>query len=103
MGKVLSSIELNFFDTEAFDTGLLEINGSPISQLLIPGDNNNLQKLKLNNVSSFVVQLGNVGKKDGVNLAVSVPEPSNVLGFAGIALAAGVIATKRTRVKANIQ
>lgn len=96
-GKVLQQIELSFVDTEANGTGILELNGSPFAQLLSPGGNDNIQKLKLNNVSSFVVQLGDRSKNDGVVLNVSVPEANNVVGIAGVALVGGAMALKRKR------
>lgn len=96
-GKLISNVELSFFDTETPGTGILEINGTPISQLLNPGGNDNLQKISLSNVSSFVVQLGNSGKNDGVDLGVKVPEPSNILGFASMVIVGGALATKNAR------
>ncbi len=102
-GKVLKQVELSFVDTEANGTGILELNGSPFSQLLTPGANDNLHKFKLNNVSSFIVQLGNHGRNDGVVLNVSVPEANNVLGIAGVALVGGAMVIKRKRNPVNAQ
>ncbi len=96
LGKTVNQLQLDFFDTESSGTGVTEINGAPVSQQITPGANNNLQTLTLNNVSNFVVQLGNASKQDGVDLvAATVPEPTNIIGLAGIAIIGGLQLRKK--------
>ncbi|NWF59622.1 MAG: PEP-CTERM sorting domain-containing protein [Fischerella sp.] len=92
--QAVSEVTLDFLDVEdANFSGILAVNGNPFTQLLPAGSNNGIQSLTLNNVSSFVVQLGKPGpnskfKKtgDGVNLQVSVPEPASTLGLGALAV-----------------
>ena len=99
LGKTVNQIQLDFFDTESNGTGVTEINGAAVSQQITPGANNNLQTITLNNVSSFTVQLGNAYENDGVDLAVTVPEPTNIIGLAGIAIVGGLQLRKKRLVK----
>jgi PEP-CTERM motif len=96
--QVLSELTLELFDIEdAYKTGILEVNGTPLTKLLDKGPDGNIQSLVLKNVSSFVIQLGNPGPNsvfgktgDGVRmtgLAASVPEPTTTLGLGALAVA----------------
>ncbi|MBW4670486.1 MAG: LEVG family PEP-CTERM protein [Cyanomargarita calcarea GSE-NOS-MK-12-04C] len=81
MGKTISEVTLDFHDVElSSSSGILKVNGNPLSQLLTKGLNNNIQTLVLKDVKSFEVQLGTIGSPfptgDGVDLNVKVPEPA---------------------------
>lgn len=108
-GKILSEVTLELFDIEdAFKTGILAINGNPVSQLLAANGNNGTSSITLNNVSSFILQLGNTGSDsvfkntgDGVRLtglvtSQSVPEPSAAIGF-GLLATAGAFGLKKRK------
>lgn len=96
--QTLSELTLGFFDIEdANRTGILEVNGIPVEQLLAAGPDGNMQSLTLKNVSSFVLQLGNPGPDskfketgDGVRLSgltASTPEPGTVVSLGALAVA----------------
>ncbi|BAZ38592.1 hypothetical protein NIES4101_45310 [Calothrix sp. NIES-4101] len=106
-GKIISEITLDLFDIEdAFKTGILELNGSPVSQLLAANGNNGSTSIVLKNVSSFVLQLGNTGPDsvfkitgDGVRLtglmsSQSIPEPSTAIAF-GLFATVGTLGLKK--------
>ena len=106
--RELEEITIDFFDVESFGSGILEVNGNSVTDmLLVAGDNGNTQSLTLNNVSSLVLQLGNtngVGKGDGVTisgvLAVeSVPEPTTTLSLGALAVAGMFGVKKRKNIK----
>ncbi|RCJ39717.1 PEP-CTERM sorting domain-containing protein [Nostoc minutum NIES-26] len=101
----LAGLKLNFFDVEdSKHTGVLSYTNSEgktfsIQELLAGQENGNLQSLTIHDVRSFVVQLGNPGKKygyndsqfdttgDGVNLQLeTVPEPGNMAGLGALAI-----------------
>ncbi|MEA5502115.1 LEVG family PEP-CTERM protein [Halotia wernerae UHCC 0503] len=101
----LTGLKLNFFDVEDSNyTGILSYtNGAgktvSIQELLMGQKDGNLQSLMIHDVQSFVVQLGNPGKKygyndshfsntgDGVNLQLeTVPEPGNIAGLGALAI-----------------
>ncbi|KST64952.1 LEVG family PEP-CTERM protein [Mastigocoleus testarum] len=96
--QTANEVKLSFLDVEESPfTGILQVNGDSNSQpIFLPaaGDDET-QYLVLNNVDSFVVQLGNPGDNstkfsstgDGVNLQVSVPEPGTVLSIGALAIA----------------
>lgn len=98
----LDKVSLDFFDTESSPfTGILEVNGQSVDNFLEKGEDGNIQSITLNNVSSFVIQLGKdngKGKGDGVTLAgiQSVPEPTTTLGLGALA-AAGMFGVKKRR------
>jgi hypothetical protein len=83
--QTVSELLIEFFDVEDDQrTGILAVNGTPITQLLDAGPDGNFQTLTVKNVNSLVLQLGNPGPNstfkstgDGVSLAqvTSVPEP----------------------------
>jgi hypothetical protein len=89
--NTISELELAFFDVEDIGTKILSVNGNPFNLALAPGVNSNLQKVKLNNVNSFEVKLGNIGGAfptgDGVLLHASVPEPGTTLSLGALAVA----------------
>ncbi|MEO1376527.1 MAG: LEVG family PEP-CTERM protein [Cyanobacteria bacterium J06635_10] len=105
LGKTAKEVKLDFFDVEDSGvTGILEINGVAVNfdeLLLEGGEDSNTQTLVLKDVSSFVVQLGNVNSSqfatgDGVNLAVSVPESETSIALSLVAVA-GVLTLKRRK------
>jgi hypothetical protein len=112
-GKMFSEVTLKLFDVEdAFKTGILEINGQKVSQLLDKGPDGNTQFLNLKNVSSLVLQMGYRGSDsvfantgDGVRLTgiQAVPEPGNVasLGVLGIVGAIALRQRKKLSQEAN--
>ncbi|GAB1538402.1 hypothetical protein NUACC21_10620 [Scytonema sp. NUACC21] len=114
--KAYSAVELNFYDVEDnYFSGVLEVNGTEVSNLL-PGqgkeDNSSTKTLVLNNVSSFVVQMGNPGTAfgnnssifttgDGVRLSglaakTAIPEPTTTLGL-GLMTVAGLFGLSRKK------
>ncbi|GAA6615371.1 LEVG family PEP-CTERM protein [Scytonema sp. NUACC26] len=121
LDKAYEEVSLDFFDVEDnFFSGILEVNGQSISNLLAGAgkkDDGSTKTLKLKNVSSFVLQLGNPGtnfakdgtrlKKttfttgDGVRLSglavtKAVPEPTTTLGLGAIA-AVGLLGLRRKK------
>ena len=106
--RELEEITIDFFDVESFGSGILEVNGNSVTDmLLVAGDNGNTQSLTLNNVSSLVLQLGNtngVGKGDGVTISgvqvvQSVPEPTTTLSLGALAVAGMFGVKKRKNIK----
>ena len=106
--RELEEITIDFFDVESFGSGILEVNGNSVTDmLLVAGDNGNTQSLTLNNVSSLVLQLGNtngVGKGDGVTISgvqavESVPEPTTTLSLGALAVAGMFGVKKRKNIK----
>ena len=104
-GKTASEVRLDFFDVEDSGfSGILKVNGADVNPndfLLDGGEDGNTQTLVLKDVSSFVVQLGNVNSSqfatgDGVNLAVSVPESETSIALSLVAVA-GVLTLKRRK------
>ncbi|BAZ52665.1 hypothetical protein NIES4103_53300 [Nostoc sp. NIES-4103] len=100
----LAGIRFNFFDIEDSKySGILSYTNSKgetisIQELLTGKEDGNVQSLILNDVQSFVVQMGNPGFKygykntlfntgDGVNLQIeTVPEPSGMAGLGALAM-----------------
>jgi hypothetical protein len=103
LGKTYSEVEIKFYDTEALASGIIKVNGVDVNTVLNPGTNNNVQTLKLKDVSNFVIQLGTTDSSikpgDGVSFDVSVPEPTSVLGLAAIAATAAVGMRKRKKLE----
>jgi hypothetical protein len=104
-GKVFSEVTLSLFDIEdAFKSGVLEINGQKVSELLNAGPDGNTQFITMKNVSSFVLQMGYRGSGsgfttgDGVSLSgiKAVPEPGNVASLGALALA-GTLALRQRK------
>jgi len=98
------TLDLSFFDVEDGNvSGIIELNGEAFEPLLPGGPDDAIQSVTLNNVESFVVQLGNPNSTtfpssgDGVLLQVekSVPEPGTVLGLGTLAMAGGLGLRKR--------
>jgi hypothetical protein len=96
LGQTVSKLTLDFFDVEdANFSGIVQVNGTPFSQLVAAGPDGNINSLTLRDVSSFVVQLGKPGPNsvfsrtgDGVRLqATAVPEPTTTLSLAALAVA----------------
>ncbi|WP_017314994.1 LEVG family PEP-CTERM protein [Mastigocladopsis repens] len=96
LGSTYSEVTLDFFDVEDSDvSGVLEVNGTPVEQLLAGESNSNTKSITLKNVSSFVVQLGKPGPDstfdktgDGVRLSgVTVPEPGTTVSLGMLAVA----------------
>lgn len=106
--NTIGELKLDFFDVEDGGvTGVIEqVNGQTINVedlLLDAGPDGNVQSLVLNDVKSFVVQLGNPGPNsrfsetgDGVLLQVSVPESETTIGLSVLAVA-GVLTLKRRK------
>lgn len=117
--KPMTKVRLDFFDVEkAGFSGVLEVNGQSVKDLLLPaGPNDGLQSLFLDNVTSLVLQLGNPGpfsdlgdRGDGVLLAdfnvqpddtEKVPEPGMTAGLAALTLAGALSLLRRKRVSAQ--
>lgn len=103
--EVQDKISLDFFDSESSPfSGILEVNGQSMEEFLAAGEDGNTQTLTLNNVSSFVVQLGKddgKGKGDGVTLAgiQSVPEPTTTFSLGALAVA-GMFGVKKRKKRA---
>ncbi|WP_017654925.1 LEVG family PEP-CTERM protein [Fortiea contorta] len=115
--KPLAGLEFSFFDVEESNyTGILSyVNGLgktiSIKELLTGGKDGNRQSLMLKDVQSFIVQLGNPGKKygnsnskfstgDGANLQLeTVPEPGAVAGLSALAVL-GMMSKRQRRNKA---
>ncbi|MEQ8975269.1 MAG: LEVG family PEP-CTERM protein [Coleofasciculus sp. C1-SOL-03] len=100
------TLDLSFFDVEDGNvSGIIEVNGEDFEPLLPGGPDDAIQSVTLNNVESFVVQLGNPNSTtfpssgDGVLLQVekSVPEPGTVLGLGTLAMAGGLGLRKRNK------
>ncbi|MBW4666406.1 MAG: LEVG family PEP-CTERM protein [Cyanomargarita calcarea GSE-NOS-MK-12-04C] len=101
-GKVFSQVQLSLFDVEdTLRTGILEINGKSIKELLTSAgtpDDGSTKFLTLKDVSSFVVQIGYRGADsiwgektgDGVYLsgAKTVPEPGSIVGLGALGMVA---------------
>jgi hypothetical protein len=106
-GRTLTELTLNLFDVEdAFKTGILEINGQSVSQLLDKGPDGNTQFITLKNVSSLVLQMGYRGADsrwastgDGVRLTglQSVPEPGNVASLGALAFVGAIALRQRKK------
>ncbi|MBD2772802.1 LEVG family PEP-CTERM protein [Iningainema tapete] len=106
LGNIFSEVKIDFFDVEDGGTGILEVNGTPVQQLLAAGPDSNIQSLTLKNVSSFVVQMGKPGPDsifkqtgDGVRLSgltvgATVPEPGTVMSLGALAVV-GVFGLRR--------
>lgn len=99
----LDKVSLDFFDTEKSGvTGILEVNGQSMNDMFLDkGPDGNMQTLTLNNVSSFVIQLGQTngrGSGDGVTLAgvQSVPEPTTTISLGALAVA-GMFGVKKRK------
>lgn len=97
--QAYEDLDLNFLDVETSGfSGILSVNGQPPAQLLPAKANNKIQTLKLNNVKSFVVQLGipvpltNIKPGDGVRLngtaTKPIPEPGTTMSLGVLAIAA---------------
>lgn len=101
----LDKVSLDFFDSESSPfSGILEVNGQSAEQFLAAGADGNTQTLTLNNVSSFVIQLGKDngrGKGDGVTLSgiQSVPEPTTTFSLGALAVAGMFGVKKRKNLK----
>ncbi|MBC1238227.1 LEVG family PEP-CTERM protein [Nostoc sp. 2RC] len=92
--NTISELVLSFFDVEDIGTAILSVNGGAFAGTVTPGDNANIKKVTLTNVSSFEVKLGNIGGKfitgDGVRLDVNqtVPEPGTTISLGLLGLVA---------------
>ncbi|MUG97049.1 PEP-CTERM sorting domain-containing protein [Scytonema sp. UIC 10036] len=113
LDKTYEEVSLDFVDVEDNGfSGILEVNGQSVSNLLNAGPNDGTQSLTLKNVKSFVVQMGNSGKNysnpnarfatgDGVRLSglgvtKAVPEPTTTLGLGAMAVA-GLLGLRRKK------
>jgi hypothetical protein len=111
-GRVFSQVQLSLFDVEdTLRTGILEINGRSVKELLTSAgkaDDGSTKFLTLKDVSSFVVQIGYRGSDsiwggttgDGVYLtgAKTVPEPGSVVGLGALGMVAVFGLGKRKKV-----
>ncbi|MCJ8283080.1 MAG: LEVG family PEP-CTERM protein [Rivularia sp. ALOHA_DT_140] len=101
----LNTVSLDFFDTESSPfSGILEVNGQSMEEFLEAGEDGNTQTITLNNVSSFVIQLGKDngrGSGDGVTLSgiQSVPEPTTTISLGALAVAGMFGVKKRKNLK----
>ncbi|MEO0685371.1 MAG: LEVG family PEP-CTERM protein, partial [Cyanobacteria bacterium J06649_11] len=101
----LDKVSLDFFDTESSPfSGILEVNGQSMEEFLEAGEDGNTQTITLNNVSSFVIQLGKddgKGSGDGVTLSgiQSVPEPTTTISLGALAVAGMFGVKKRKNLK----
>ena len=101
----LDKITLDFFDSESSPfSGVLEVNGQSVDNFLESGEDGNTQSITLNNVSSFVIQLGKDngrGSGDGVTLSgiQSVPEPTTTISLGALAVAGMFGVKKRKNIK----
>ncbi|BAY83603.1 hypothetical protein NIES267_30920 [Calothrix parasitica NIES-267] len=101
----LDKVTLDFFDSESSPfSGILEVNGQSMEEFLAAGEDGNTQSISLNNVSSFVIQLGKddgKGKGDGVTLSgiQSVPEPTTTFSLGALAVAGMFGVKKRKQIK----
>lgn len=101
----LDKVTLDFFDSESSPfSGILEVNGQSMEEFLAAGEDGNTQSITLNNVSSFVVQLGKDngrGSGDGVTLSgvQSVPEPTTTFSLGALAVAGMFGVKKRKQLK----
>ncbi len=107
--QAIKELSLDFFDVELSGfSGILEINGKKVTDMLLAsGPDGNIQTLKLNNVKSFIINLGKddgKGKGDGVTLAglnvKSVPEPTATFSLGALAVA-GMFGVKKRKKLAN--
>ncbi|MBF2016131.1 MAG: LEVG family PEP-CTERM protein [Rivularia sp. T60_A2020_040] len=108
-GREFDQIVLDLFDVEASGfSGVLEVNGQKIEDMLLAaGPDGNTQTLMLNNVSSFVLQLGQPRTEgfsktgDGVSLSAvrSVPEPTTTFSLGALAVAGMFGVKKRQKLK----
>ncbi|NWF59621.1 MAG: PEP-CTERM sorting domain-containing protein [Fischerella sp.] len=100
--KKYEEITLDLFDIEDIGTGILEINGQQVTDMMLQplakNANNSIQRLTLTNVQSFVVQLGSgytpkfQASGDGVSLSAintskAVPEAGTTVGLGVLAVA----------------
>ncbi|KAF3888854.1 MULTISPECIES: LEVG family PEP-CTERM protein [Nostocales] len=122
LDKAYQEVSLDFFDVEDnLFSGIVEVNGQSVNNLLAGAgkkDDASTKSLKLTNVSSFVIQLGNPGRNygaagsalaktsfstgDGVRLSglgvtKAVPEPTTTLGLGAMAVA-GLLGLRRKKV-----
>lgn len=106
--RELEEITFDFFDVESFGSGILEVNGQSVTDMMLAvGEDGNTQSLTLNNVSSLVLQLGNtngVGQGDGVTISgvevvQSVPEPTTTISLGALAVAGMFGVKKRKNIK----
>lgn len=99
LGNTFSEVNIDFFDVEDGNfSGILEVNGTPVQQLLAAGPDSNIQSLTLKNVSSFVVQMGKPGpdsifkqtgdgvRLSGLTVAATVPEPGTIMSLGALAV-----------------
>ena len=110
--QTANEVKLSFLDVEDSPfTSILKVNGDDNFQsIFLPaaGDDE-VQNLVLNNVDSFIVQLGNPGAYssnfpntgDGVNLQVSVPEPGTIFSMGALAVA-GMFGLRKRNKSSNI-
>jgi hypothetical protein len=111
--KAYEEVSLDFVDVEDSGfSGILEVNGQSVSNLLQAGPNDGTQSITLKNVKSFVIQMGNSGRNysnpnarfatgDGVRLSglaatKAVPEPTTTLGLGAMAVA-GLFGLRRKK------
>ena len=111
--QTANEVILSFLDVEDSPfTGILNINGNNVNAqdfLLPAAGDGEVQNLVLNNVDSFIVQLGNPGANssnfpnsgDGVNLQVSVPEPGTIFSMGALAVA-GMFGLKKRKKSSRI-
>ncbi|MFH7028414.1 MAG: LEVG family PEP-CTERM protein [Heteroscytonema crispum UTEX LB 1556] len=109
-GKIFSEVTLNLFDVEdTLKTGIFEINGNPVQQLVASAglaDNGTTKFITLKNVSSFVIQAGYRGSDsvfpktgDGVAIqATAVPEPTVTASLGALAVVGMLGLRKRKQV-----
>jgi hypothetical protein len=109
----ISELKIDFFDVESLTTGILEVNGEDIQDILLKkGNDGNTQTLTLLDVESFVIQLGQPNtrfpnpKGDGVRLSgltatKAVPEPGMVVSLGALAVV-GMFGLKRRKATSRV-
>jgi hypothetical protein len=112
-GKTFSEVTLSLFDIEdTYKTGIFEINGNPVQQLVASAglaDDSSTKFITLKNVSSFVIQAGYRGSDsvfpltgDGVGIqATAVPEPGVTVSLGALAVVGMLGLRKRKQVSAT--
>lgn len=99
--QTLPELIITFFDTESKNsTGILAVNGNPVTEWVAKGANANIAYHAFRDVNSVVLKLGQdtpSGTGDGVNFRLTaVPEPLTLLGSAA-ALGLGAAMRRRNQ------